>query len=159
MCRGYKLNCRPEALINLLNSIKKNENKVKAIKEIGFGGLLSVRLHEVNTRLVPWLLQHFNCVGHMLQFGETQNVQLYDYDVYDVFGLPWNKDFDVQETPRKRVEGDANHEMIQRWNEKFHKKPTVQAPTLTELESFLKTDECGDDFKRAFVVYVLGKNF
>ncbi|XP_056684064.1 uncharacterized protein [Spinacia oleracea] len=46
--------------------------------------------------------------------------------------------------------------MIQRWNEKFHKKPTVQAPTLAKLEFFLTTNECGDEFKRAFVVYVLG---
>lgn len=52
----------------------------------------------------------------MLQFGKGReyNIQLYDYDVYDVFGLPWNEDVDVEETPRKRVEGDATHNMIQR---------------------------------------------
>lgn len=98
-------------------------------------------------------------MGHMLQLGKGSeyNIQLYDYDVYDVFGLPWVKDVDVEETPQKRSEGDATHAMIQRWFTKFNKKDTAQAPYLTELENYLaNTDDYGDDFKRAFVIFALG---
>lgn len=139
--------------------IKEKEKQVEAITEIGFGGLLSVHIPDINKKLICWILENFNSMGHMLQLGKGSeyNIQLYDYDVYDVFGLPWVKDVDVEETPRKRSEGDATHAMIQRWFTKFNKKDTAQAPYLTELENYLaNTDDYGDDFKRAFVIFALG---
>ncbi|XP_056683997.1 uncharacterized protein [Spinacia oleracea] len=157
--RDFTPICRPEALINMLSIIKEKDKQVKAITEIGFGGLLSIRLPGINKKLICWILEKFNSVGHMLQFGEGRKygVQLYDYDVYDVFRLPLVKGVDVEETPRKRVEGDGTFEMIQRWFRKYNKKDNVQSASLSEVEIYLaNTNEYGDEFKRAFVIYALG---
>ena len=107
-------------MTEVIEKVKSCKEQAKAVEEIGFGGILHIKLQEMNRDLYFWLVKNFNGVGYLLSIGDGRDaIQIEEYDVYDVFCLPRNPNMDVVLTPRQRLPDSADKQIVDRWFSKY----------------------------------------
>ena len=55
---GFKTRCRPFHLQMLIANL--SDEQKQAVKDIGFGGLLHLKLKKMPTKMLPWLVCSFD---------------------------------------------------------------------------------------------------
>uniref|UniRef100_A0A803LSA5 Uncharacterized protein n=1 Tax=Chenopodium quinoa TaxID=63459 RepID=A0A803LSA5_CHEQI len=124
-----------------------SDEQVKSVVEIGFGGLLDLKLTRTVTTLLPWLVDHFDPVSWMFSISPGKEFVISPYDVYDVFELPLNNGMDVVESTRS-----TDLQLKQEWRSMFDVAGSVGIP-LHKLEArIVQLKDGGELFKRLFVM-------
>ncbi|KAL3525506.1 hypothetical protein ACH5RR_013878 [Cinchona calisaya] len=134
--------CSPGRLLNVLQRLTPDQKD--SVKSMGFGSILGLRCRTLRRSLCLWLLERFNTVRRSLEIcGER--IPLSPQDVELVMGLAASGKDVVNSGP-----DDIILELRQKYN------ATNQGISVRLLEEQLAAPEAGDDFKRSFVLYVLG---
>ncbi|XP_076920319.1 uncharacterized protein LOC143581412 isoform X1 [Bidens hawaiensis] len=134
--------CSPGRLVNVLKHF--TDDQKEAVKSMGFGSLLDLKCRTLRRSLCLWLLERFNTIRRSLEIcGER--IPLYPHDVELVMGLPATGKDVVNSGPDVLVA-----ELRQKYN------ASNRGISVRFLEERLGQPEAGDDFKRAFLLYVLG---
>ncbi|KAK7391471.1 hypothetical protein VNO78_19887 [Psophocarpus tetragonolobus] len=116
----------------------------EAVKSIGFGSLLGLRCRTLRRSLCLWLLERFDTTNCSLEICNV-HVPLTPKDVETVLGLSASGKEVVNSGPEDLISDLRNS-----YNAKNH------GISVRLLEERLATAEAGDDFKRSFVLHVLG---
>uniref|UniRef100_A0A803M9C9 Uncharacterized protein n=1 Tax=Chenopodium quinoa TaxID=63459 RepID=A0A803M9C9_CHEQI len=143
--RFFSTHCRPHTLVDLMKDF--SDEQVKSVVEIGFGGLLDLKLTRTVTTLLPWLVDHFDPVSWMFSISPGKEFVISPYDVYDVFELPLNNGMDVVESTRS-----TDLQLKQEWRSMFDVAGSAGIP-LHKLEArIVQLKDGGELFKRLFVM-------
>ena len=76
------------------------EKQKVSVREIGFGGLLSLKLCRNPTRMLGWLVDSFDPGSCMFSIDSLKCFPISEHDVYDVFCLPLNSKNNVEVVSR-----------------------------------------------------------
>lgn len=134
--------CSPGRLLNVLQRLTPDQKE--AVKSMGFGSILGLRCRTLRRSLCLWLLERFNTVRRSLEIcGER--IPLTPRDVELVMGLP---------ASGKDVVNSGSDELILELRKKYN--ATNRGISVRLLEERLAAPEAGEDFKRSFVLYVMG---
>ncbi|KAL9225931.1 hypothetical protein vseg_001805 [Gypsophila vaccaria] len=60
----------------------------ESIIEIGFGGLLELKIKKIPSGLMRWLIDAFSPMTHMLNVSNSKKNLISKYDVHDIILLP-----------------------------------------------------------------------
>lgn len=135
--------CAPERVFKVIENL--NENQRKAVEEIGFGGILSIKCTHLRRELCQWLVQNFNPYSCTLDvYGKSFKVT--HIDVMQIMGLHGGG-CDVPTVGNQE-------DIIELTKQYCNTKGEIP---LTMLENQLKEDKtAGDGFKVRFALHVLG---
>ncbi|KAH6762904.1 hypothetical protein C2S52_020337 [Perilla frutescens var. hirtella] len=150
----YVFKSRPFSIYSLMSSL--NEEQQKAVKDIGFGGLLLFQdFAFVSWSNVHWFVENFNPETRLMCFDNRDKFVVTPDDICDVFLLPRNEGSDVE----KGRNDPFIKSFLTDWNKKYSEKRLM---TVSGVRSLLG-DPCladgGDDFKHLFVIYVMSVFF
>lgn len=147
---------------------------MKSVNEIGFGGLLKLRLTRTQTTMLPWLIENFDSGSWIQTVGVGKEYVVTPFDVYDVFGIPLNfgknviesKRVSEKSSPKKgnkgaskgKLEKDAQtsekQDLKSKWRERFEVGKKDQIPVKLLEAKIASLTKGGDEFKRFFVAHV-----
>ncbi|KAH9608229.1 hypothetical protein KSS87_012620, partial [Heliosperma pusillum] len=65
--------CRPGQLVELINGLSKEQKE--AVREIGFGGLLQLKVTKLPHGILPWILKAFNYTCNMVKLKKTDRLK------------------------------------------------------------------------------------
>ncbi|KAI5684348.1 hypothetical protein M9H77_05576 [Catharanthus roseus] len=134
--------CSPGRLLNVLQRLTPEQKA--SVKSMGFGSILGLRCRTLRRSLCLWLLEKFNTVRRSLEIcGER--IPLTPQDVELVMGLG---------ASGKDVVNSGPDELIMELRRKYN--ASNRGISVRLLEERLAVPEAGEDFKRSFVLYVLG---
>nr|GLL33432.1 uncharacterized protein LOC109155335 [Ipomoea trifida] len=134
-----------KVLYNVIKSL--NGRQRRAVRDIGFGGLLSLDIKETPLRLGRWLLTNYNPVDRVLNLENGNAIHITSEDVADVFGFPMGSIPMVKR--RKRDLGP----MLVEWRENLG-KPDGNISPKNVCDAMLEQRDGGEWFKRHFSVIV-----
>ncbi|KAL8215303.1 hypothetical protein R6Q57_004752 [Mikania cordata] len=111
--KGKKIfmRCSPANLIIFLE--KLNEDQKKAVKEMGFGEVLCLKLHTIPTAFGYWLLKNYNPETDVQNVGSSQFKITLDL-IHLVFGIPnvvseWRSQFGTDIPKKISMKDFAQH--------------------------------------------------
>ncbi|KAL1531546.1 RING-type E3 ubiquitin transferase [Salvia divinorum] len=134
--------CSPGRLLNVLQRLTPDQKA--AVKSMGFGSILNLRCRTLRRSLCLWLLEKFNTVRRSLEIcGER--IPLTPQDVELVMGFA---------SSGKDVVNSGPDELIAELRKKYN--ATNRGISVRLLEERLAVPEAGEDFKRSFLLYLLG---
>ena len=107
------------------------EEKIQAIRDLQFGGLLNLNYTEVRHNICIFLIQHFNIGFRRIEFSAQKHYPLTATDVGLIFGLP--------------TEGRILHVTSTSTEHPFG--------TIRACEERLLDLPVGEEFRRAFIYY------
>ncbi|CAL5377323.1 unnamed protein product [Camellia sinensis] len=117
----------------------------QAVSDMGFHGILSLRCTHIDHDLCHWLVQNFDPSTHSLNVHGLRMLLTIE-DVHELMGLPSNG------LPVKLTE--SVDEITNLCDELAVKNKFVP---FTSLKSYLlETKDAGTEFKRKFVLYIIG---
>ncbi|XP_071735241.1 uncharacterized protein [Rutidosis leptorrhynchoides] len=134
--------CSPGRLVNVIKRF--NSDQREAVKSIGFGSLLDLKCRTLRRSLCLWLLERFNTIRRSLEIC-GKRIPLSPRDVELVMGLA---------ASGKDVVSSGPDELVADLRSKYN--ASNRGISVRFLEERLGEPEAGDDFKRAFLLYVLG---
>ncbi|KAK7343916.1 hypothetical protein VNO77_13039 [Canavalia gladiata] len=134
--------CSPGRLFNVLQHLTPEQKE--AVKSMGFGSLLGLRCRTLRRSLCLWLLERFDTANRSLEIC-NEHMLLTPKDVEIVMGLS---------ASGKEVVNSGPEDLISDLRNSYN--ATNHGISVRLLEERLATAEAGDDFKRSFVLYVLG---
>ncbi|KAH9625607.1 hypothetical protein KSS87_003847, partial [Heliosperma pusillum] len=141
-------------LLKLISQL--NHAQREAVKRIGFGGLLDLRLKHVPVEHVHLFFEAFNDLSHIFRASDSKEFLVSKFDVHDCFLLPLgHKPLDLVPTGRKKDPlSEENKQLKDRWRKSYKLskpgEPIHLGKLLTDLE---KDKEGGDQFCRLFVLF------
>ncbi|XP_076940624.1 uncharacterized protein LOC143609873 [Bidens hawaiensis] len=134
--------CSPGRLVNVMKRFTPEQRE--AVKEIGFGSLLDLKCRTLRRSLCLWLLERFNTIRRSLEIC-GKRIPLSPRDVELVMGLP---------ATGREVVNSGPDDLVADLRLKYN--ASNRGISVRFLEERLGEPEAGDDFKRAFLLYVLG---
>nr|XP_043632715.1 uncharacterized protein LOC122603924 isoform X2 [Erigeron canadensis] len=134
--------CSPGRLVNVIKQFTPDQRE--AVKRIGFGSLLDLKCRTLRRSLCLWLLERFNTIRRSLEICGSR-IPLSPRDVELVMGLP---------ASGKDVVNSGPDELVADLRRKYN--ASNRGISVRFLEEKLGEPESGDEFKRAFLLYVLG---
>lgn len=134
--------CSPGRLFNVLQRLTPEQKN--AVKSMGFGSLLGLRCRTLRRSLCLWLLERFDTTSCRLEIC-NEHIPLTPKDVEIVMGLS---------ASGKEVVNSGPEELISDLRNIYN--ATNHGISVRLLEERLASVEAGDEFKRSFVLYVLG---
>lgn len=144
--------CRPHTLQFLMQNFSPDQNQ--AVEQIGFGGLLHMKLKTLNRQMLPWLVEHFNGDSCMFTISTGKEFVVTRNDICDVFCLPMN-DIPVPELKKNAEDGSVDKGIIRAWKSDYGLSEK-QALHLSKLESrMVNLVDGGEEFKRCFVLHAM----
>ncbi|KAM0872194.1 hypothetical protein ACQ4PT_038886 [Festuca glaucescens] len=129
--------------------------KRNLVEEIGFGGMLKIRmLTRLNLKFSAWLMERVE--SNELKIDEERILKIQDHDVEKVFGLPCGTRLISPDTPEP---SEACIEFL-----RVSSNLSKGAHSLKAAEAYLLRDDINEDsskvqidcFKIAFLVFVVG---
>ncbi|XP_057250706.1 uncharacterized protein LOC130591408 [Beta vulgaris subsp. vulgaris] len=151
--RIMKVRCRPHSLELLIKDLTPKQ--IDAVKDVGFGGILGLKLTETCKIMMPWLVERFNGASLMFNIGVNKEFVVTRYDVYDVFCLPMNVGNDVPEIAIVRVGENIDSQLKDVWKQQFNVHGYDGIP-LGKIEARIRElIDGGDEFKKLFVMHAL----
>ncbi|KAL8201864.1 hypothetical protein R6Q57_011011 [Mikania cordata] len=138
------MRCSPANLINFLE--KLNEDQKKAVKEMGFGEVLCLKLHTIPTAFGYWLLKNYNPQTDIQNIGSSQFNITPDL-IHLVFGIPNGKI-----TVHEKFRPNSNDEVVSEWRSQFG----TDIPKKISMKDFAQhlttRNDSGRMFKLNFLV-------
>lgn len=134
--------CSPGRLVNVMKRFTPDQKE--AVKSMGFGSLLDLKCRTLRRSLCLWLLERFNTIRRSLEIC-GKRIPLSARDVELVMGLP---------SSGKDIVNSGPDDLVADLRLKYN--ASNRGISVRFLEERLGEPEAGDDFKRAFLLYVLG---
>uniref|UniRef100_A0A803MQG9 Ubiquitin-like protease family profile domain-containing protein n=1 Tax=Chenopodium quinoa TaxID=63459 RepID=A0A803MQG9_CHEQI len=126
----------------------------QAVEEIGFGGLLHLKLKTLNRQMLPWLVENFNAGSCMFTITTGKEFVVTRNDICDVFCLPLS-DICVPELNKNSEDESVDKRIIQAWRSDYGQSGK-QPLHLSKLESrMVDLVDGGEEFKRCFVLQAM----
>ncbi|KAH9621312.1 hypothetical protein KSS87_005648 [Heliosperma pusillum] len=146
--------CRPSSLTAVISAL--SEEKKDALRQIGFGGLLHLKLTSVPMTMFSQLLFAFRSEEYF-EVSETEKFRLTEDDICDVFGLPnGGHDLELLVTGLASSSSSDGESLKSLWRERYNiissKDPIPLSAVKTKLLSNGLTDE---EFKQTFVLFAM----
>ncbi|KAH9603814.1 hypothetical protein KSS87_013333 [Heliosperma pusillum] len=146
--------CRPSSLTAVISAL--SEEKKDALRQIGFGGLLHLKLTSVPMTMFSQLLFAFRSEEYF-EVSETEKFRLTEDDICDVFGLPnGGHDLELLVTGLASSSSSDGESLKCLWRERYNiissKDPIPLSVVKTKLLSNGLTDE---EFKQTFVLFAM----
>ncbi|KAK9724062.1 hypothetical protein RND81_05G045000 [Saponaria officinalis] len=153
MCYKFITKCRPRRLVELINHL--NPKQMEAVRQIGFGGLLHVKVTSMPQGILPWLISAFCDRSHMFTVSATKEFLLSKDDVHDFFGLPRGPNkVDLVATGNSKLSSQEDLKDV--WRSKFGIVGTKDGISLSKAYAkLLNSKDGGVEFKRLFVLYTM----
>ncbi|KAK9689709.1 hypothetical protein RND81_09G076500 [Saponaria officinalis] len=150
---AVSLKCRPLHLVELASGLTADQRA--DVHDIGFGGLLHLKVKRVPKNIVPMLLSAFND-GSFMFHTPSSNFLLREEDVHDCFLLAMGpKKVPILGTRHSTAASqDSCITLKDKWRKRFGVEGSSNAILIGKLyRKLVQIKECGDDFKRLFVLY------
>ncbi|KAH9623427.1 hypothetical protein KSS87_022764 [Heliosperma pusillum] len=146
--------CLPSSLTVVISAL--SEEKKEAVRQIGFGGLLHLKLTSVPMIMFSQLLFAFRSEEYF-EVSETEKFRLTEDDICDVFGLPnGGHDLELLVTGLASSSSPDGESLKSLWRERYNiissKDPIPLSAVKTKLLSNGLTDE---EFKQTFVLFAM----
>uniref|UniRef100_A0A803LEJ7 Ubiquitin-like protease family profile domain-containing protein n=1 Tax=Chenopodium quinoa TaxID=63459 RepID=A0A803LEJ7_CHEQI len=126
----------------------------QAVEEIGFGGLLHLKLKTLNRQMLPCLVENFNAGSCMFTIATGKEFVVTRNDICDVFCLPLS-DICVPELNKNSEDESVDKRIIQAWRSDYGLSGK-QPLHLSKLESrMVDLVDGGEEFKRCFVLQAM----
>ncbi|KAK9669191.1 hypothetical protein RND81_13G114900 [Saponaria officinalis] len=140
--------CRSKTLVKIIQNL--TEEQRAAVVDIGFGGLLELKIEAIPMSIVPMIVNYFEHNSYMLKPTITKEFLL---SKYDVFCLPKEGDR-VQLTATGNSKQSQEDNLKNEWRLKFGVEGNSNGIKMNELANrLMECRESGDKFKKMFVVY------
>uniref|UniRef100_A0A803N6X0 Uncharacterized protein n=1 Tax=Chenopodium quinoa TaxID=63459 RepID=A0A803N6X0_CHEQI len=150
--RPFKTKCRPLHLVDMTSNFTLDQTN--SVNEIGFGGLLSLKLKRNPASMYRWLIDSFDCGSCMFSIDNNEFV-VNEYGVYDVFCLPLNPK-NVEEIPRSANKNNPDFVLKHYWRLHFGLTDENDQIPLNLLEFRIPTlGQGGNEFKQLFVMHAI----
>ncbi|XP_021756177.1 uncharacterized protein LOC110721349 isoform X1 [Chenopodium quinoa] len=151
--RKITCRCRP-SLVKVISGLSPTQKK--DVEEVGFGGLLSLRVESIVGGILPWLVESFNGYTCMFCVADGKEFVVTKHDVCDVFGLPKVEGREVPEMKGSyKGQSQDDSALKNKWRASFDVGVKELIP-LARLETRIKElVDGGDEFKRLFVMHAL----
>ncbi|KAK9681927.1 hypothetical protein RND81_10G037600 [Saponaria officinalis] len=145
--------CRPNKLVDVIK--KLNDRQKKAVREMGFGGLLDLKITFIPQGIVEWLLRDFQHTSLMFKANKIEFLLSKD-DVHDIFQLPRVGE-KVELIPTGNSNKTCATDLLKtEWRKKFGLENKVEPLQLNLLQSRLMScEDAEDEFKKMFVLYTM----
>ena len=155
--RPLCLNIRtsPNGLFDLVREL--SDQQKQAVKEIGFGSLLSLSVSKCPTRLSLYLLKNFRTSNSVITLSNAEKLCIDEEDIYCVLNLPRGP-VPIVESLGKYEESEPREYMkiLRAWRTRWVGNPNRGAPSTNSMPKMIKQNVSSDEnFKRDFVVYVV----
>ncbi|XP_057518534.1 uncharacterized protein LOC130815841 [Amaranthus tricolor] len=150
----FQTKSRPSQLIKLMKGF--TEKQKISVREIGFGGLLDLKLCRNPSAMLGWLVDCFDPGSCMFSIDSFKCFPISEYDVYDVFCLPLNPNNDVDIVSRCANKYNPDFPLKQEFRSFFGYEDTNAAIPLELLERMIpRMIDGGDEFKQLFVLHAI----
>ncbi|KAH9619064.1 hypothetical protein KSS87_008931 [Heliosperma pusillum] len=135
--------CRPGRLLKLISQL--NHAQREAVKRIGFGGLLDLRLKHVPVEHVHLFFEAFNDLSHIFRASVSKEFLVSKFDVHDCFLLPLGHNaLDLVPTGRKKDPLlEENKQLKDRWRKSYKLSKPGEPIHLGKLLTDLEKDKEG----------------
>ena len=121
--------CSPTRFLRLCSQL--DERKQEAIRDMNFGGLLSITCKEVRHNICLWLIERFDVGLRKIQLSSTHHLEVTPNVVNEIFGLPMHgRILQVSSNPSEHPFG-----------------------RIRDCEDRLRVLPIGEEFRRAFIWY------
>nr|XP_025882983.1 uncharacterized protein LOC112939680 [Oryza sativa Japonica Group] len=152
---GINCRCQPKCIVNITKDF--DDRKKELIAEIGFDGILDIKLTKVNRQFWAWLLSKVDPKSGTIVTDFNQELPFGPNDVNAVFGLPCSGQLII---PCSQDELDGKKQKLC----EIFEIPNFSHLKISLLERVLKkqyvhpmTIDEKREFKAAFVLYVTTK--
>uniref|UniRef100_A0A803MVF8 Ubiquitin-like protease family profile domain-containing protein n=1 Tax=Chenopodium quinoa TaxID=63459 RepID=A0A803MVF8_CHEQI len=150
--RGFKTRCRPFHLVEMIKTF--SDDQIKAVKEIGFGGLLSLKVKRTATDMLSWLVDCFDHGSCMFTIDGKKDFVVTEFDVYDVFCLPCKTSKKVEEISRCANVINPDYDLKVKWRSHFGLMGENDQIPLGFLESKIPLlVDGGEEFRQLFIMH------
>lgn len=140
----------PKQLFDLIPQL--TEEQRQAVKDIGFGGLLDLKISECPAKLCQYLIENLNVYRCAICL-DNQELPLTEEDVQNVFDFPRGQKQVIE--GQKESACDSYSSLLEKWRARWNVKGKSSPFTITMPEEIVKRGDHGDEFKRDFVVLVV----
>ncbi|XP_057803563.1 uncharacterized protein LOC131018886 [Salvia miltiorrhiza] len=123
-----------------------NDAQKEAIRAIGFGRILELKVRQIPGKLAYWVLDKFNSASCELQVDDGRNLKVTEDDVYRVFGFPKGKELIVN------FERTASNKMFEEWVSFFGVGGKEKIKIGAVLNEMVNSRDGGTWFKRHFMI-------
>ncbi|OMO88198.1 Peptidase C48, SUMO/Sentrin/Ubl1 [Corchorus olitorius] len=135
--------CSPRSFVQCVSSFSKG--KMDAIKEVGLGGLLSLKMKKMYREFCLNLLHHFNVSERCFEM-QGKKISMSVEDVEWVMGLS---------SKGNSLDTSGSVDEVEKIREKYNLPKQIKIQWLEE--EIQKMEEGNDEFKVKFVLYAIGK--
>ena len=126
-----------------------SKGQIDSIGEIGFGGILDIKITKYPPGILAYLVSNFNPTGWVQRITNGRTKREYYItaaDVNDIFGLPIN--------PCKLIRTSfKNKELVMKWRKILGASDDDELKTHMVLDRFEDYLDGGEVFKQLFVLY------
>ncbi|KAK9740534.1 hypothetical protein RND81_03G042500 [Saponaria officinalis] len=146
----FSTKCMPGKLVEMIKRL--NEEQKQAVRDIGFGGLLELKVTYIPKGIMKLILSAFNYNSNMFDARKMEFLVTKD-DVHDIFLLPRVGD-PVKLAQMGNTNAVIDNKLKNEWRRKFGLQNNSD-PIMVKLvhEKLMKCNEAGEEFKRMFVMY------
>ncbi|KAK9741368.1 hypothetical protein RND81_03G100500 [Saponaria officinalis] len=149
----FVVKCRSTTLVHIINNLTVDQKQ--AVKKIGFGGLLEIKVTEFPKGILKWVIQAFNHNSFLFKASTTKEFILSKDDIHDFFMLP-REGRRLEFTPIGRSKAAVEEPLKEEWRKRFRLGGTTEMIKISQLSQRIKdTVDSGDEFKRLFVLYTM----
>ncbi|KAK9750309.1 hypothetical protein RND81_02G186500 [Saponaria officinalis] len=149
----FVVKCRSTTLVHIINSLTVDQKQ--AVKEIGFGDLLEIKVTEFPKGILKWVIHAFNHNSFLFKASSTKEFILLKDDVHDFFMLP-REGRRLEFTPIGRSKAAVEEPLKEEWRKRFGLGGTTEIIKISQPSQRIKdTVDSGDEFKRLFVLYTM----
>lgn len=136
-----------------------NDKQKEAVKEIGFGSMLGIKINEIDRRLYFKILSQYD--SKVITLHDKTVIHANNYFYHEVLGLPFKEDISGQEKGKEVLETNMEKEEVERVKQEWRKafgienkeNNYVSQDTLTK--KVLAEKDGGDSFKKLFVMFAI----
>ncbi|KAH9605300.1 hypothetical protein KSS87_009939, partial [Heliosperma pusillum] len=143
-------NKKKRQLVELINGLSKEQKE--AVREIGFGGLLQLKVTKLPHGILPWILKAFDYTCNMFKLKKTEFIITKD-DVHDIFLLPRGGNQVVLAQTGNTV-SVTDSRLKKEWRLWFDLQNNSDPITVKRVfETLRGSNDSGDEFKKLFVLF------
>ncbi|CAA0816389.1 Unknown protein [Striga hermonthica] len=126
-----------------------SEDQKRAVRDMGFGCLLDLKITATPAKMGYWLVDNFNHMDRKLQLYDGGKIHVKENDVYSVMGLPRGT-IEVANRKKKTESG-----VLKEWADIYNVSVATKITATKVLEMIQTCDRSDDWFKRHFVVLMI----
>ncbi|KAH9613818.1 hypothetical protein KSS87_011848 [Heliosperma pusillum] len=149
MTNKLQTKCRPGQLVELINGL--SEEQKEDVREIGFGGLMQLKVTKLPLGILPWILKAFDYTRNMFKMKKTEFIITKD-DVHDIFLVP-REGNEVVLAQTGNTVSVTDSRLKKEWRFWFGVQNSSDPITVKRVfETLRGSNDSGEKFKKLFVL-------